>query len=30
MKDTIKEVFDISGFSSIIPIFPTRDKALLL
>ena len=30
MRDTIKEVFDISGFSSIIPIFPTRDEALLL
>lgn len=30
MKDTIKEVFDISGFSSIIPTFPTRDDALLL
>jgi anti-sigma B factor antagonist len=30
MKDTIKEVFDISGFSSIIPIFPARDEALLL
>jgi anti-sigma B factor antagonist len=30
LKDTIKEVFDISGFSSIIPVFPTRDEALLL
>lgn len=29
LKDTIKEVFDISGFSSIIPIFPGRDEALL-
>lgn len=28
MKDSIKEVFDISGFSSIIPVFPTRDEAL--
>jgi anti-sigma B factor antagonist len=28
LKDTIKEVFDISGFSSIIPIFPTREEAL--
>lgn len=30
MKNTIKEVFDISGFSSIIPISPSRDEALLL
>jgi anti-anti-sigma factor len=30
LKDTIREVFDISGFSSIIPISPTRDEALLL
>ena len=28
MKDAIKEVFDIAGFSSIIPIFPTREEAL--
>jgi len=28
LKDSIKEVFEISGFSAIIPIFSTREEAL--
>ena len=28
MNDYIKEVFEIAGFVSIFPIFPTRDSAL--
>ena len=28
LKDPIKEIFDIAGFSSIFEIFPTRDAAL--
>jgi anti-sigma B factor antagonist len=28
MKDHIKEVFDIAGFSSVLPIFKTEQEAL--
>lgn len=28
MNPTVKEVFDISGFSTILPVFETREQAL--
>lgn len=28
MRDTIREVFEISGFASIFQIFPSRDQAV--
>lgn len=28
LQDVIKEVFDISGFTALFAIFPTRDEAL--
>lgn len=29
LKSSVREIFDISGFGKIIPIFPTREEALI-